>query len=163
MQKKTPDAPVPQDNLSYKFPVSIKGVVLNQEGKVVLLKNERNEWELPGGKLELGETPEDCVIREIKEELDINSKIGLILDSWVYHIYQGVDVLIVTYGCYPNQPFSKVAHSREHKDVGLFSLEEAMILNMPEGYKKSIRNWHSSQNRISAFSATLCIRSPANL
>ena len=39
-----------------------------QGGNVLLLRNERDEWELPGGKLELGEDPADCVVREIGEE-----------------------------------------------------------------------------------------------
>jgi 8-oxo-dGTP pyrophosphatase MutT (NUDIX family) len=37
------------------FPVSVKGVAV-QDGRVLLLENEWVEWELPGGKLELGET-----------------------------------------------------------------------------------------------------------
>ena len=49
------------------LPVSVKGVAL-QDGKVLPLQNERREWELPGGKLELGEDPADCVAREIGEE-----------------------------------------------------------------------------------------------
>jgi 8-oxo-dGTP pyrophosphatase MutT (NUDIX family) len=48
------------------FPVSVKGVLLGEEG-VVLLENERREWELPGGRLEVGESPEECVVREIRE------------------------------------------------------------------------------------------------
>jgi hypothetical protein len=35
------------------FPVSIKGVVIHAN-KVLLLKNTRDEWELPGGQLEIG-------------------------------------------------------------------------------------------------------------
>jgi ADP-ribose pyrophosphatase YjhB (NUDIX family) len=46
------------------FPVSVKGVVV-RDSRVLLLKNEREEWELPGGKLELGEEPAACVAREI--------------------------------------------------------------------------------------------------
>ena len=47
----------------HRFPISIKGIILDGQ-KVVLLKNERDEWEPPGGKLELGEAPEDYVSRE---------------------------------------------------------------------------------------------------
>jgi len=32
-------------------------------GRVLLLRNERDEWELPGGKLDLGEEPPDCLAR----------------------------------------------------------------------------------------------------
>jgi hypothetical protein len=45
------------------FPVSIKGVVL-RAGRVLLLRNDRDVWELPGGRPEVGETPEQCVVRE---------------------------------------------------------------------------------------------------
>ena len=125
-----------------RFPVSVKGVVY-RNGKVVLLKNERDEWELPGGKLELGETPESCVVREIEEELGLAVRIGPLLDAWVYHIFEGVDVLILTYGSYPT-PFSEITHSPEHNAVGLFSPEEVPSLRMPEGYKKSIQTWVGS-------------------
>src|ERR1700730_17926285 len=126
--------PIPHDNKAYRFPVSVKGIVYHS-GKVVLLKNERDEWELPGGKLELGESPEVCVVREIEEELGLTAQTGPLLDSWVYHIFDGVDVLILTYGCYPT-PFATVPRSPEHKAVGMFSLEEIPALRMPESYKK---------------------------
>ena len=108
--------------------------------QIQLLQNERDEWELPGGKLELGESPEDCVRREIHEELGLHVTTGPLLDSWVYHITAGVDVLIVTYGCFP-APFSAVTHSPEHQAVGLFTVEEVQTLPMPQGYKKSIQAW----------------------
>lgn len=43
--------------MTYKpptWPVSVKGVALDASGRVALLKNERREWELPGGRLEIG-------------------------------------------------------------------------------------------------------------
>ena len=135
----TSSASTPQDYTSYRFPVSVKGIVYSN-GKIVLLKNERDEWELPGGKLEIGETPEACVVREIAEELGLTVTIGPLLDSWVYHIFEGADVLILTYGTYP-LPFTEVMHSSEHKAVKLFSPEEIPSLQMPEGYKRSIQTW----------------------
>lgn len=35
----------------------------------------KDKWEFPGGKIEEGESPEDCIIREIKEELDADIKV----------------------------------------------------------------------------------------
>ncbi|WP_088343992.1 MULTISPECIES: NUDIX hydrolase [Rhodomicrobium] len=129
------------DNQAYRFPVSVKGVVFLDD-RVVLLKNERYEWELPGGKLELGETPALCVAREIEEELGLSVEAGPLLDSWVYTIREGVNVLIVTFGC-PPLTGAQVTHSPEHKAVGLFTLAEVESLNMPQGYKDSIGNWAS--------------------
>jgi len=36
---------------------------------------EANKWEFPGGKIESGESPEQCLIREIKEEMDISIRV----------------------------------------------------------------------------------------
>lgn len=63
------------DYFEYQLPISVKAV-LNWRGKLPLLKNERDEWELPGGKLDLGESPDRCLAREIKEELGWESRVG---------------------------------------------------------------------------------------
>ena len=60
--------PLPDDNSAYRFPVSIKGVIL-QQSKVALLRNFWEEREIPGGKLELDESPEICLVPEVEEEL----------------------------------------------------------------------------------------------
>jgi 8-oxo-dGTP pyrophosphatase MutT (NUDIX family) len=130
---------MPNDNEAYRFPVSIKGVVLI-DSRVALLQNLRDEWELPGGKLELGETPQACLAREVWEELSVPVRVGPLLDTWVYHIAEGVDVLIVTFGCYPG-PSPEIVPSHEHKAARLFPLDEVDRLNMPQGYKESIREW----------------------
>ena len=121
------------------FPVSVKGVLV-RDGLVLLLKNEHEEWELPGGKLELGEEPPACVAREITEETGLPVTTGPILDAWQYHIREGRDVLIVTYGCHPEGNQSPTL-SNEHKEIGFFTQAEVGDLNMPAGYKHSIQSW----------------------
>lgn len=124
-----------------KFPVSIKGVVAIA-GKFVLLKNERGEWELPGGRIEAGESPELCLVREIEEELGIQAGVACILDTWLFEVLPGKHVFIATYACTTKESTAEVIQiSHEHKEVRLFTLEEALNLNMPEGYKASLKKY----------------------
>lgn len=119
--------------------VSIKGIV-EKEGKILLLQNERDEWELPGGGIELKETPEECVIREIQEEVNIHCKVTKIVDSWVYEVLPERYVIIVTYFCEPLRAnLEEIKISHEHSDLRWVPLEEIETINMPEGYKRSIR------------------------
>ncbi|MQA07697.1 MAG: NUDIX domain-containing protein [Pseudonocardiaceae bacterium] len=123
------------------FPISVKGVVV-RNGRVLLLRSERAEWELPGGRIELGETPEQCVAREITEETQWRVRTGPILDAWMYHItVADKHVFIVTYGCYPDGDSAPIL-SQEHNDIGLFTEDEVPVLTMPEGYKRSIATWY---------------------
>ena len=129
----------PRDNDAFRFPVSVKGVII-RGGKVILLRNERDEWELPGGKLELSESPERCLAREIAEELRLAIEPESILNSWIYTIVPGVNVLILTYGCLESSSGEAVL-SDEHKELRWFPLAEVEALRMPDGYKASIRSW----------------------
>lgn len=123
------------------FAISIKGVVVDSFDQVLLLKNERDEWELPGGRIEIGESPEECVAREIAEETQWKVTAGPILDTWMYYI-DSVErhVFIATYGCHPQSDTDPVL-SIEHKEIGLFKASEVGHLRMPEGYRRSIAAW----------------------
>ena len=121
------------------WPVSIKGVCL-VGAKVVLLKNERDEWELPGGRLEAGEDPVYCLKQELEEELAIAAEIGALLDCWRYQVLPTRAVLIVTFGVLPMAE-RELRLSDEHKELGRFAPAEIDGLNMPEGYRRSIRDW----------------------
>jgi 8-oxo-dGTP pyrophosphatase MutT (NUDIX family) len=133
----------PRDNDARRFPVSVKGVII-RGGNVILLRNDRDEWELPGGKLERCESPAQCLAREIAEELRLAIGPQTLLDSWVYTIVPGVDVLILTYGCVESSRDDPVL-SDEHQELRWFPLAEIDALRMPEGYKASIRSWSTTR------------------
>jgi mutator protein MutT len=123
--------------LSFKLSISVKGIIFN-DNNVLLLKNERDEWELPGGRLEKYEEPEECVIREIQEELGINCNVENIIDSWVYEVFEGKSVFIVTYLCKCTDT-TNILISEEHIEYKWFRIEEIKSATMPEGYKRSIQ------------------------
>jgi mutator protein MutT len=118
------------------LPISIKGIII-YDNKVLLLKNERNEWELPGGRLEPDETPEQCVIREIKEELNIFCSVKKLVDVWVYKVFSDRNVFIVTYLCEClGRP--QIVISDEYMDYKWLDISKMESINMPYGYKRSI-------------------------
>ncbi|MER0476927.1 NUDIX domain-containing protein [Streptomyces sp. Edi2] len=136
------------------WPVSVKGVAFDQAERVLLLRNEREEWELPGGRLEIGQpdeptqvdvSPEEALEREVSEETGWQVTAGPLLEggTWIYEPLPGRRVLIVTYGCIVLSPGLKPVVSHEHKEIGLFSADEVAHLTMPERYKTSIATWQA--------------------
>ena len=83
-------------------------------------------WEFPGGKVEDGETPEDCLVREIKEELSIDIRVlsPLTFVTWEYKEYT---VLLLFYNCSIK---SGAPERLECSDFGWFEKEEIRELNL---------------------------------
>ena len=82
--------------------VVVAGVVVGG-GRVLLCRRRPGvhnglKWEFPGGKLEAGESPEEALARELKEELDIEVRVERVCDV-VYHRYPDRDVLLLFYTC----------------------------------------------------------------
>ncbi len=124
-----------------RFPVSIKGVLLVDGAKVVLAMNDRDEWELPGGRIEVGEAPETCVQREFEEELGLKVRAVRLLDTYLFEVIPGKHVFIVTYGCELIGPFQPRL-SDEHQAFGAFAVE-ALPARLPSGYRTSIEAWYA--------------------
>jgi 8-oxo-dGTP pyrophosphatase MutT (NUDIX family) len=120
-------------------PTSIKGVLL-VDRQVLLVKNSRDEWELPGGRIDEGEDHAQTVSREFAEELSLNVAIRAPIDSYLFEVIPGRRVLIVTYGCTLVGEF-RPAISHEHTEHCLWPVERLSELNIPAGYRRSIENW----------------------
>ncbi|HBO4813837.1 TPA: (deoxy)nucleoside triphosphate pyrophosphohydrolase [Pseudomonas aeruginosa] len=78
---------------------SVAAAVIYLNDKVLITRRAPGEklagiWEFPGGKLEAGETPQTCIVRELREELGVESVAGEILTTSLYTYPGGAVELI---------------------------------------------------------------------
>lgn len=63
---------------------------VNKDGETIIFATQRgygalkDGWEFPGGKIEVGETPQEALKREIMEELDTEIEVGELIDTIEY-------------------------------------------------------------------------------
>ncbi len=81
----------------------VAAAIIEHDGKILLARRRSDApypllWEFPGGKVEPGEDPADCVVREIREELSIDVVVERIFDV-VFFRYPERHVLVLAYRC----------------------------------------------------------------
>ena len=81
----------------------VTAAAMVRNGKVLIAQREAGShmeyrWEFPGGKLEPDETPEECIVREIKEELDMEIEV-IDIYKVVKFAYKEKDILLLCYLC----------------------------------------------------------------
>ena len=123
------------DNLSDKFPISIKAIIVDNN-RILCLKNERNEWDFPGGKINFNEGVEESLKREVKEETNFNIKNLNILKPLNLK-FNDVSVFVLLYSAEISCD-SPIIISYEHSEYNFFSKSEIKNLNMPQDYKNLI-------------------------
>lgn len=68
--------------------IEVVAAVICKDGQIFATQRGYGEfkdgWEFPGGKMEPGETPQEALVREIREELDTEIKVGDLLDTVEY-------------------------------------------------------------------------------
>lgn len=83
-------------------------ILIAQRGKD---EKEEGMWEFPGGKIEIGETEEQCLKREIKEELDIEIEVGDFLGESIYDYSHGQIKLLGYFAQFISGDITLTVHS----------------------------------------------------
>lgn len=82
--------------------INVVAAVIMKEGKVFATQRGYGEfkdgWEFPGGKVEAGESPEEALRREIREELEVEVNVGDLIDTIEYD-YPAFRLSMKCYAC----------------------------------------------------------------
>ena len=105
--------------------VKVTAAVLAKDDKIIIAKRGPDDkladkWEFPGGKIEINETPEQCLKREIKEEFDTDVSVGEYLGSSIYH-YDHMSIELLAYRTYWED---REIDLKDHDDFKWISLEQ---------------------------------------
>lgn len=101
--------------LNMKPIVQVTAAIIARSGCILIAQRHPDDslaglWEFPGGKIEAGETPEQCLKRELREELEIDAAIGDYLGSSLYH-YDHISIELMAYRAFwDGSPIRLVAH-----------------------------------------------------
>jgi 8-oxo-dGTP diphosphatase len=112
--------------------------LIDPDGRVLVAQRPAGKsmpglWEFPGGKIEPGETPEDALIRELKEELAINvSESCLAPFTFASHAYEDFHLMMPLYLC---RRWEGIVRGREGQVLKWVRPEKLMALEMPPADK----------------------------
>ena len=103
--------------------IEVVAAIIIKDGHVFATQRGYGEWqgwwEFPGGKMEAGESPQEALRREIKEELDADVSVGELLETveWDYPNFH------LTMHCFVCSLLSESLHLNEHEAAAWLSHE----------------------------------------
>jgi 8-oxo-dGTP pyrophosphatase MutT (NUDIX family) len=123
-------------------PLSIKGVLIH-DGRVLLLLNERGEWDLPGGRPDPHEDHRAALRREVLEETGLAVDVDAALGEHLFEVLPRRFVRIVTFACHL-RTVAEAVLSAEHLEARWFPVEQlgdGMIEGhrLPDGYLAAVQ------------------------
>lgn len=132
--------------MNMPYGLTARGIIKNDNDEILIVKRHPKSktdpemWELPGGKVEDGEFFTDALVREIKEETNLDVDVGDFAEAIQndYSHKRTVQIMM-----YLTDIKGEVKISEEHTDWKWASLDEIKTLELSTSFKKVLKkkNW----------------------
>lgn len=121
--------------------VPVVAALMKRQGKVLVGQRPEGAslagtWEFPGGKIELGESPEEALARELREELGVEAEIGP-LKFAATHTYGKTGILFLFFEV---KFWKGQVKTQQHLDLKWVTPKELGTLHLPEANSKFLKN-----------------------
>ncbi len=108
--------------------IEVAAAIIIKNNKILIARKKdnqyfRDKWEFPGGKIEKGETPEECLQREVKEEFDITVRIDSFFMESKFQ-YPHMKIHLLTYLAYIQSGTLKANEHEEYQWVSIGELDD---------------------------------------
>ncbi len=113
--------------------ITVTCAVIEKDGKILIARRKNqghfaNKWEFPGGKLESGETSEQCLQRELFEELGIEARVGQFIGASTF-TYDHAAITLLAFKCLH---VSGELTLHEHEEIRWVAAAELTDYDFPE-------------------------------
>ncbi|MCK4918059.1 MAG: NUDIX domain-containing protein [Candidatus Omnitrophica bacterium] len=120
-----------------KKELDVVAALIIKDDKFLVCQREENDsygllWEFPGGCIELNETFQEAIEREIKEELDLEIKAVSLIKTF-FDENENLKIKIFLWSCKTNQGIPK---TKQCNDFGFFNIKEISSLNLAPADQK---------------------------
>ena len=122
-----------------EYGLTMRGIIKNSDGEILIVKRHPKSrtapdtWELPGGKVDEGESFDDALVREIKEETNLDCKVGALAIA-IQHDYphkRTVQMIM-----HLDDVEGELMISDEHTDAKYASIDEIRTLTLSSCLEK---------------------------
>jgi 8-oxo-dGTP diphosphatase len=120
--------------------VLVTAAIIEQDGRIFIAKRRPGKhmggkWEFPGGKIEPGETPEESLARELREELAVDAQVGEFLCRCSYD-GDGVSLELLVY----RARISGAPRLLEHQEMRWVRPEDLLSYDLADSDRRVVEN-----------------------